>query len=119
MVPAAAQTLVTMRGYDDVTVFHASGRTGFAGAPFIPTTMMTRHACALLVTLTLAGPTVAAAQMGGGMGPPGGMGGGGARGGPPMGGRPGESLTREFREMARLKPLLKGLSLSDVQTDSL
>jgi hypothetical protein len=31
----------------------------------------------------------------------------------------GESVSREFRDMARIKPLLKGVKLSDVQKDSL
>ncbi|MCU0647447.1 MAG: hypothetical protein MUF00_05600 [Gemmatimonadaceae bacterium] len=71
----------------------------------------------LCVLVLLSGPTWVSAQMGGGMG--GGRGGMGGRGGPPMGGRMGESMTKQFREMARLKPLLKGIALTDVQKDSL
>jgi hypothetical protein len=72
----------------------------------------------LMAAILLLSPASLLAQF-----PGGGMGGaGGRRGGPPggmPGGRMGENISREFRDMARLKPLLKDLKLSDVQKDSL
>jgi hypothetical protein len=77
---------------------------------------MVRMRSIVLAIMVLAAPHVVLAQFPGG----GGMGGGGMAGRP--GGMPGQmgaNMSREFKEMARLKPLLKNVKLSDVQKDSL